>query len=103
MYVFGNSEDAVFAFELNFAGRVCRQLDLPGFCAKAGHHIPDWCALIEPGKHESSIGGVFPDPQLLHSACEDLIAGISVPVLESGIDIEESSFFQGRNRERKRA
>lgn len=23
MYVFGNSEDAGFAFELNFAGRVC--------------------------------------------------------------------------------
>jgi hypothetical protein len=40
MYVFGNSEYAGFAFELNFAGRVCRQLDLSGFCAKPGHHIP---------------------------------------------------------------
>src|SRR5579863_5102847 len=76
MYVFGNSEDAGFAFKLNFAGRVCRQLDLPGFCAKAGHHIPDWRALIQPGKHESAISGIFPDPQLLHGASQEFIAGI---------------------------
>jgi len=32
-YIFGNREDAGFAFELNFAGRICRELDLPGLCA----------------------------------------------------------------------
>jgi len=62
MYVFGNREYAGFAFELNFAGRVCRQFDLAGFCAKPRHHIPDRCALIQPGEHESPIGGVFPNP-----------------------------------------
>ena len=103
MYVFGNREDASFALELNLAGRVCRELDLPGFCAKAGHHVPDWRALIQPGKHESPIGGVFPDPQLLHSTAQDLISGVSIPVREGCIDIEKSSFLQGRNRERKGA
>ena len=49
LYVFGNGEYAGFAFELNFTGRVCRELDLPGFCAKPSHHIPDRCALIQPG------------------------------------------------------
>jgi len=103
MYVFGNREDASFALELNLISRVCRQLDLSGFCAKSSHHISDRCALIKPGKHESSIGGIFPDPQLLHIASEDLIAGISIPVLEGGIDIEEAPILQCRNRKRKGA
>ena len=103
MYVFGNREDAGFAFELNLTGRVCRQLDLAGFCAKSSHHISDRCALIQAGKHEPSIGGVFPDSQLLHGAARNLIAGISIPVLEGGIDIEKAPFLQGGNRKRKGA
>jgi len=93
MYVFGDCEDASFALELNFAGRVCRQLDLSGFGAKPRHHIPDWCSLIQPGKHEPSIRGVFPDSQFLYSAPQDLITGVAIPVLEGGIDIEEAPFF----------
>ena len=103
MYVFGNSENAGFAFELNFTGGVGGELDLPGFRAEASHHIPDRYPLVKPGKHESSIGGIFPNPQLLHSASEDLIAGISIPVLEGGIDIEEAPILQCRNRKRKGA
>ena len=63
MYVFGNSENAGFAFELNFTGGVGGELDLPGFRAEASHHIPDRYPLVKPGKHESSIGGIFPDPK----------------------------------------
>src|ERR1700739_1661008 len=32
VYVFGNGKNAGFALKLNFTGRVCRQLNLPGFC-----------------------------------------------------------------------
>jgi len=103
MYVFGNSEYAGFAFELNFTGGVGGELDLPGFRAEASHHIPDRYPLVKPCKHESPIGGIFPDPQLLHSASQDLIAGISIPVLEGGIDIEEAPFLQGSDGKRKRA
>ena len=103
MYVFRNREDAGFALELNLTGRVCRELDLPGLFAKPRHHIPDRCALIQPGKHESSISGVFPDSQLVHGAPQDLVAGIPIPVLEGGIDIEEAPFLQGCNRKRKGA
>jgi hypothetical protein len=85
MYVFGNSEYAGFAFKLNFTGRVCRQLDLSGFCAMPGHHISDWCALIKPRKHESSISGIFPNPQLLHGVSQDLTAGVAIPVLECAL------------------
>lgn len=93
MYVFGNREYAGFAFELDFAGRVCRELDLPGFRAQPRHHIPDRRALIQTGEHESPIGEVFPDPQLLHGAPQDLVAGVAISVLEGGIDIDKPPFL----------
>src|SRR5579859_6627421 len=103
MYVLGNSEYAGFAFELDFAGRVRRELDLSGFCAKPRHHIPDRCALIQTGEHESPIGGIFPDPQLLHGAPQDLVAGIAISVLEGGIDIDKPPFLQRCDGKSKRA
>ena len=96
MYVFGNSEYAGFAFELNFAGRVCSELDLPGLCAKPGHHISNRSALIQPGEHEPSIREVFPHPQLLQGAYDEFNPGLAIPVHEGGVDIEEPAFFEGR-------
>ena len=103
VYVFGRSENAGFAFELDLTGRVGSELDLAGFCAEPGHHIPDRAPLIEPRNHQSTIARVFPDPQFMHGTSEDLRAGVAISSLESGIDLEESAFFQGGNGKRNGA
>lgn len=101
--IFRDCQYAPLPVEFDPVGGIGRKLDFARFCSEASNDISNRTSSLKLRHQQSSVGRIVPNPQLMHRASEDLLAGVTVTRLKGSVDFQEAAFLQRRNRKGNRA